>query len=301
MCVEVKTPGSIPWILEVPASATFKGYLTVNGVSAGLWQDDTISIYVNKGTGLPVRVLQGTPQSYTRLDFLSFQIGAIGESVFNLPVSNCPKAFLPGGLEIMNRQELENYLTIRPNSPRMPPTSADIPKEKRQINPADIIAIGTKIWQIVVDNRPNATVDTLVNAVLPKGASFGDMAGWKQGTWQPWEWLWKNGFGLTVVDYKWSFDWQCQGAYGDQSIGQYIQNSGAFPVGISVSWGYNVNVEAQILSPANIGSQSNPIAEITALQTMKISTVLKTESQSCKVNLNGDCTSAFLFCDQYTK
>jgi len=244
--------------------------------------------------------LIGTGKAFNKIDFKFFNPGEQDDSYFQVPQLNCTAAMFPGKSEMMTREELENYLSFKPIPSGRPLNMTIVKRDQVEfIDPSDIVAIGQQIWQIIVDNKPSSTVNSLSNGVIPDGAGFGDMSGWQQNSWNPWEWKWTNVYGVTVVDYTWSFDWQCAGQYTG-GIGQYIQNAGAFPKSIDVAWGYTVDVDGQILQPANIGTQDQPIAEITVYQTMKISTIIKTSSQSCKVNLNGDCSTAILFCDQYS-
>jgi len=300
MCVEVSAPSTIPFIFALSPQAKYTGDETIKGIVCSVWNHGVKTTFVNKATGYPVRIIIGSSKAFKRVDFASFSPGPQDDSHFVIPQLNCTHAKLPGKSEMMTREQLENYLTFKPLPSGKPINMTLVKNPKRQdINPADIIAIGEKIWQIIVDNKPSSTVNTLSNGVIPDGAGFGDMSNWQQNTWNPWEWKWTNLYGVTVVDYTWSFDWQCGGQYTG-GIGQYIQNAGAFPQNIDVAWGYTVNVDGQILQPANIGTQDQPIAQITVYQTMKISTIIKTDSQSCKVNLNGDCSSALLFCDQYS-
>jgi len=209
----------------------------------------------------------------------------------------------------LTKPELEEYLDIKPVMVEITPPggkafsdlSDPIHNETvvaRAIDPATIIAVGKQVWQIIVDNKPSATVNTPNNGVIPQGAGFNDLAGWAQYSWQPWQWKWSNLYGVTVVDFQWSFDWNCRGNY--RGIGKYIQNAGAFPKKIDVAWGYTVSVDAQMLQPSNIGTQQSPVAAVTFYMTMKINTVIKSASQSCKVVLQGDCGNILIFCDQYS-
>jgi len=300
LCVEISAPSNIPFIFGISSEAKYSGDSTINGVSCSVWNHGVKTTFVSKATGYPVRIIIGSPKAFKRVDFKAFIPGPQDDSHFETPQLNCTAAMFPGKSEMMTREELENYLTFKPIPSGRPINMTRVKRNNVEfIDPSDIVAIGEQIWQIIVDNKPSSDVNTLSNGVLPDGAGFGDMSSWQQNSWNPWEWKWTNVYGVTVVDYTWSFDWQCGGQYTG-GIGQYIQNAGAFPKNIDVAWGYTVNVDGQILQPANIGTHDQPIAEITVYQTMKISTIIKTDSQSCKVNLNGDCSSALLFCDQYS-
>jgi len=297
LCIEVQAPHTLPYILEIPVLAKFSGYDKIDGVTVSVWKHTTQIFYINSANNYPVRIITGTPINFQKVDFISFVPGNQDESLFEVSRSlNCTKAIYPGRNKIMTKEELVKHLTFKPSTENNKHIPID---SKRQVNPADIIAIGQEIWQIIVDNKPSADVNTLSNGVIPDGASFSDMSGWQQYSWNPFEWKWTNLYGITVVDFQWSFDWNCNGTYGPNNVGQYIMNAGGFPQSIDVAWGYTVNVNGQILTPLNIGTQDQPIAQITTIITMQISTIIQTNQQSCQVNMNGDCTSAMVHCDQY--
>jgi len=312
MCVVVSAPPILPYILSVPSDAVYSGDTLINEVVVSIWQDsavdETSSYYFNNATGQLVRILIGNSNSYTQIDYLSMIPGPVSKSAFDIPKGlNCSEAKVEG--KLLSKPELEHYLDIKPDWISMNPTSPKPMAEftekvhnnetlAKRVDPATIIMIGKQIWQIIVDNKPSSTVNTNSNAVIPQGAGFTDMSGWKQYAWQPFQWRWTNPYGITVVDFQWSFDWNCQGNY--RGVGKYIQNAGAFPKAINVAWGYTVSVDAQMLQPTNIGTQKNPVAAVTFYMTMKISTIIKTASQSCKAVLQGDCGSILIFCDQYS-
>jgi len=304
MCVIVSAPAILPYILAVPTDAVYTGDSVSNGRLISAWQVRTIgeteSYFFDNATSTLVQILIGSEKQYTQLDYVGLYVGPTPNQYFSIPSGlNCSKAMVDG--KHITKEELEKHLTMTPKFSTLQPApkkEGNHTAEKR-IDPATVIAVGKQVWQIIVDNKPVVDVNTPYNGVIPQGATFTDLAGWRQSMWQPWQWHWTNLYGVTVVDYQWSFDWNCNGNY--RGVGHYIQNAGAFPKSINVAWGYKVSVDAQMLQPSNIGTHDNPIAATTFYMTMKINTVIKSSSQSCKVVLQGDCGNILIFCDQYSK
>jgi len=307
--VIVSAPSVLPYILSVPSEAVYTGNQLINNVIVSVWEIPSLgekdSYFFNNATGQLVRIVIGNSNDFTQIDYLSMTVGPISKSDFSIPKGvNCSKAVVGG--RMLTKVQLEKYLDIKPKLAEINPakasadliTPANRTSVSRAIDPATVIMIGEKVWQIIVDNKPVANINTKSNGVVPQGSGFPDLAGWQQFSWKPWKWEWNNLYGASVVNFEWSFDWQCQGNY--RGIGQYIENAGAFPKALNVAWGYTVSVDAQMLQPTNMGTHESPVAAVTFYLTMKINTVLKATSQSCKVVLQGDCGSILLFCDQYS-
>jgi len=170
--------------------------------------EESSTYFLAKDTNAPVRIVTGTADDYTQIDYLDFQPGPIDISSFFPPEGyNCTRANLPGTSRLMTRPQLEDYFNIKPVfvGPVQDPIEVIRPSNSNnhttatRIDPATVIAIGKQIWQVIVDNKPSSTVNTLSNGVVPAGANWGDFAGWRQYSWQPWGWSWKNVYGVEVL------------------------------------------------------------------------------------------------------
>jgi len=305
VCFELTAPNELPEDFQIDPAAIYGGSTVIGDVSCDCWNtetiDEVVSFCVQKGTNIPVQVSVRSLVSNSSevVSFQVFQEQKIDDAVFDTNM-NCSKLTPPGFDAPLTREQFIKFFSFAPSIERI-----EIPKRKQmmtpnlspRIDPATIVTIGTALWQIVKDGAPTSSATSVRNGAFPQGAAWTDMSGWQQNTWGSWGWKWVNGFGATVVDFNWSFDWLCKGNY--KGTGQYIQNAGAYPKNINVSWGYTVNVDTQILDPVNFGTLTSPVAGLTMIVTMKISTVLSTKSQTCKVTVTGNCGSSVLFCDQY--
>jgi len=168
---------------------------------------------------------------------------------------------------------------------------------RQDIDPATLELIGKAIWQIIIDNKPQSSANLVQNAVLPAGTTWSDLEGFVAYRWPNFAWTQENLYGVKVVEFDWEWDWQCKGSYN--GIGAYLQNAGAFEKDLYVAWGYTVNVGMSVLNPANIGSKANPIAGAQMSLSMDVSTLVNKLTSTCKVELNGDCSSALFACDGY--
>jgi hypothetical protein len=310
-CIVVQAPDQMPYVLNLPDTLVHSGDDVIHQIDVAVWSCASClpvtTYYLNKDNNYPVRVVLGDSDSYEQVDFNEFTpLVELNDTYFDLP-SKCQNATLPGSKKMMTRHELHKYFAVKPtmNLRKEPSLFVEMKKLNlthgsalsKRVDPSQIIAVGTQLWQIVKDNAPTTSVNTLSNGAIPANTQWTEFAGWGGASYGPWGWGWTNGLGAQVVDFEWSFDWNCKGNW--QGTGQYIQNAGAFPRKINVGWGYNVAVDGQILQPTNLGSVQSPLAGIQIYTTMKISTALSTNTQACKMQVQGDCNAVKIFCDQY--
>jgi len=307
VCFSLTAPNDLPEGFQIDPDAVYGGSRTIGDVRVDCWNtqstDEVVSFCVQKGTNIPVQVsvVSLVSNDSEVVNFIDFQEQKIDPAMFD-PGMDCPRLTPPGFDAPLSREEFIKFFTFAPSLEQLeiPQRSQmSVPRLlKTRIDPATIVTIGTAIWQIIQNGAPTSQATSVRNGAVPSGSSWTDLSGWQQFTWPGWGWTWVNGFGANVVEFSWSFDWLCRGNY--RGTGQYIQNAGAYPKNINVSWGYTVNVDAQVLDPVNFGSPSAPVAGLTMIVTMKISNPLSTKSQTCKVTVTGSCGYSVLFCDQYS-
>jgi len=300
-CYYLVAPSIMKEKLQIRENSTFIKEENVNGESCYLWMyvavNEAISYYLKKSDMTPLRIVLESGDFVTTIDFITFKRMIPDNSVFEVKSGIvCENAKIEG-IKNPTREDIERYFDSVPSL-----TNPNVPKEdemdlKTSIDPATLILIGKTLWAIIKENKPEANLETNLNAVIPKGTTWTDMAGWRQNKWPGWQWTLVNGFGATTVDYKWSFNFLCNGNY--QNIGKYIENAGAFPMDLQVAWGYSVNVKGQVLNPFNYGTVKDPIAGLTLSMTMDSNTVIKKITQTCIVNLLGDCSSQVVSCNGY--
>jgi len=308
-CFVVGAPSVLPEVLQLPSGVKFMGTQDIRGQLTSVWviKDtvETITYYLNNVTNAPVRIVSANAKSSKTIEFMTFKQQMPEKSAFDVAAKyNCTKVTSPHTGVMMTKEELVKHFTFKPEfslplkAPvHQPMNSTNTTNVSLRIIPVVLIEVGKIVWKVIEDNRPSLDVKTLSNGVVPEGSTFSDMSGWQFSYYKNFQWKSTNGFGMTVVDFQWDFNWNCNGDYN--GIGKYIRNAGAFPKSITVGWGYTVAVDAQMLEPLNIGTQQNPIASATIMLTMKISTIVKTTTQGCKVIMQGDCSSNLVYCDLY--
>jgi len=299
ICGFIDAPDKMDFNLQLPENVTFRGEKIVDGVLVQLFYYEfafnSVVNYYFKIDGTPFR-FQFLSGSETRIDFIEFSTN-INQSVFDLPKMDCQPITVDG---VNNRHDYLRHLRVlNIDSTKMSPISSgtNLVENNFAIDPTTLILIGKTVWSIIQDNKPVSNLDTILNAIIPDGANWTDMSGWRQQKWNEWQWNLNNAYGVTTVSYRWGFAFLCEGQYND--IGSYIENAGVFPENINVLWGYNVNVKTSLANPFNAGSTKSPVAGITLTMTMETSTIISNVVQKCTVNLKGDCTTEVINCSGY--
>jgi len=198
--------------------------------------------------------------------------------------------------------------TIGPiETPHAVPTSLDagikgnVALPPKQPLPEDIdidklIEIGKKIWDIIKAGKPVVDYKNDWAGAVPKGVDWMDLEGFKDMSYGPFGWVFKNAFGVANVKFSWHFAYSCKGSYNGH--GAFLLNVGTAIEEIYAAWGYTVNVKATVdANPTNYGTKIDPIAGLAVEVTMDVKTVLQSFTERCRVSIHGDCTAKILACD----
>ncbi|QLY24525.1 hypothetical protein [Bdellovibrio sp. KM01] len=123
----------------------------------------------------------------------------------------------------------------------------------------EVVNIGKTVWEIIQAGKPvtNSKFDT-ANA-LPSGVKcWTDLQGWSTPQYRTYNVQYKNGFDMVVVDFTYRVMYSTNGSVN--GLGRYIANATILPADLSVAWGFEFNVQANIPAVTNIGTTKNPIA-----------------------------------------
>ena len=149
-----------------------------------------------------------------------------------------------------------------------------------------IIMAGAKVWNVIMDNRPTADLDSAYASAIP-GFDFNwaDLKDWRKVT----------------KKYRYTIDKKLQGravdityevAYFHGSVptpgteglkGHYIANFTVKPLDINLKWGWKVGLEVSMSDPMNVGTAAEPVAWLNADLKWRYAKPLSTEP---KLGLN---------------
>jgi hypothetical protein len=149
------------------------------------------------------------------------------------------------------------------------------------------VAIGQKVWEIIEKNKPVVNVETPVAHALPRGLEcWADLEHWQAPRTASYEVVYKNGFGLEVVKFRFRLHYTYGG--GKAELGQYLANVTVMPGELNVMWGYTFGARVEVGQAVNLGSHANPTAGLELNVRWNVKTVLKESENSFHYFVQGD-------------
>ena len=150
-----------------------------------------------------------------------------------------------------------------------------------------VIAIGTKVWNLVEKGRPVTNINMTSASALPQGSrNWRQLENWAQ---VPRSRVFnvsiKNGFGVQVVQAT----FRVTNLYGGsvEGAGRYIGYASVETERATVMWGWNLEAQAKVEKVYNIGSRANPVAGMIIRLKVRSSTVINDIRDSVDVYLSG--------------
>ncbi len=152
-----------------------------------------------------------------------------------------------------------------------------------------IINLGTKIWDMVVANRPVANIDTKFATALPMGVSgASELDGWSKPRTYLVSFYFENLYGIDVINVSYRVTYIYNGSY--KGKGKYLGAVWAIAEKIEVMWGFWFDMQAYVpdVTIVNVGTNQNPVASLQLNVSWTASSVLKTIKGSDVFYIQGD-------------
>ncbi|MDP2866580.1 MAG: hypothetical protein Q8O90_10070, partial [Elusimicrobiota bacterium] len=130
-----------------------------------------------------------------------------------------------------------------------------------------IVMAGAKVWNVIMDNRPTADLDSAYASAIP-GFDFNwaDLKDWRKITKKYRYTIDKKLQGRAVdITYEVAFFHGSVATPGTEGLkGHYIANFTVKPLDINLKWGWKVGLEVSMSDPMNIGVAAEPVAWLNA-------------------------------------
>ncbi|OFZ15936.1 MAG: hypothetical protein A2Z20_10785 [Bdellovibrionales bacterium RBG_16_40_8] len=123
----------------------------------------------------------------------------------------------------------------------------------------DIINIGKKAWQFIINNRPVVNAGTQIASAIPRGITcWSDLENWHAPRGEVYRAIYVNGFGFEVVRLEFRLVY----SYGGQvnGVGHYLSNATIQYSKLDVFWGFSINASVEVPPVTNVGTKENPVA-----------------------------------------
>lgn len=130
-----------------------------------------------------------------------------------------------------------------------------------------IVLAGAKVWNVIIDNRPTANLDSAYASAIP-GFDFNwsNLRDWRKVT-KKYRYTIDKKFQGRAVDitYEVAFFHGALATPGTEGLkGHYIANFTVKPLDINLKWGWKVGLEISMSDPMNVGTAAEPVAWLNA-------------------------------------
>lgn len=160
------------------------------------------------------------------------------------------------------------------------------PPPPNQVTIQDFITLGSKVWDFVINNKPNATYAPYRASVVPSGIThWTQLRGWSKPVSKVYRVAFQNMFGMASG----SFDYRITFIYGGnyQGKGKYIGQISVVPANVRLATDRSLDVKVEILEPLNFGTEENPVAGVTLQVSWSSPTTVRYQMNSAELFLYG--------------
>ncbi len=130
-----------------------------------------------------------------------------------------------------------------------------------------IVMAGAKVWNVIMDNRPTADLDSAYASAIP-GFDFNwsNLKDWRKVTKKYRYTIDKKLQGRAVdITYEVAYFYGSVPTPGAEGLkGHYIANFTVKPLEINLKWGWKVGLEVSMSDPMNVGTAAEPVAWLNA-------------------------------------
>lgn len=154
-----------------------------------------------------------------------------------------------------------------------------------------LIAIGQKIAPIIKEGTAVVSNNSMASvSVLPRSEAkdpvLHDMGGWSIPVSKHYKIAYKNGFGAEVVSFVYSITFQHSGSVNGK--GKYLAGIRASARNITISWGFNLDANSQLLQISNVGTQNDIVAGATIEMSYTVKNWTRSIMTSTSFHVTGD-------------
>jgi hypothetical protein len=155
-----------------------------------------------------------------------------------------------------------------------------------------LIAIGTKVWDIIVSGKPNVElswvkpISVLSTAGADQTDAFYQMEGWSMPVVKTFIVEAKNILGQVRGSFKYNIVYQHSGHVGGK--GRYITGLFVNAREVIGKWGNSLSASSELMSISNIGSLNEPVAMVLMRLEYTYSSAFKRIKNSRLFTINGE-------------
>jgi hypothetical protein len=179
----------------------------------------------------------------------AFSISAIASSAYALTNQEAADLFTVGNAK---SQEITTPEQMQVNMSG----AADLSSVLDPIT--QIINVGKQVWAVIVSSKPvvNAQTSDVANAV--PAANWQQLSGWSAPQTRAFDLPFKNGFGMTLVDFKYNVIYTYGGNLNN--AGHYLSGVTLASTALKVDMGMRFDADVKVINVTNVGTTADPVS-----------------------------------------
>jgi hypothetical protein len=193
-----------------------------------------------------------------------------------------------------------NPYDINPNTTpsNTNPTTTTTPINTNPVNPTGgfndtmvkidrIVALGEKIWNFLVTNKPGADYEVFKTSVVPEGiTSWTQLMKWSKPASKVYRVEFKNSFGGVSGSFDYRLTYFHSGSF--KGKGKFLGQISVVPTNIKLGTDRSLKMRVELASVINFGTEDDPIAGAQLIINWSSPTTLKYEMQSAEYLIYGN-------------
>lgn len=149
--------------------------------------------------------------------------------------------------------------TVSPGDILLPTTPVVDPASSDKITLGHMIALGNKIWDFIINNKPNAEYDVFKASVVPSGiTSWGQLQKWSKPVSKIYRVEFTNMFGQPAGGFDYRLTYFHSGSY--QGKGKFLGQISVVPTNVHLNTDRSLKMKVELASVINFGSEEDPVA-----------------------------------------
>jgi hypothetical protein len=155
-----------------------------------------------------------------------------------------------------------------------------------QVTLSQLVTLGEKIWNYVLDNKPTAQLQTIKASIVPNGITdWTQLIGWSPPVAKVYHVQFRDALGAKSGSFDYRITFVPGGSY--QGHGKFLGEIEFTPMHINLATGRSLNVTAELSSPLNFGTVTNPVAAAQLLVSWTTPTLTHYQMQSAEYFIYG--------------
>jgi hypothetical protein len=152
---------------------------------------------------------------------------------------------------------------------------------------SDVVNIGLKLWQLVVDNKPVVNAKWASASALPGAAAcWSQLQNWQTPKFKEYHVKYKNFLFMPVVDFTFRLIYTYGGSFDNK--GHYLSSVQIIPGDLSVLWGYTFESNVSVPNVVNTSSHDDPMAGLEIHVDWIVKTPLQYQEKTMSYFVRGD-------------